>query len=202
MKKNVSVLLFTAASCLAALSCASSPAEEGPDGFVSRYLDMRSEEQGSGERFDWWYTETVEAAAVSDSVTVIKRRRESYEGGAHGSQKLAYAVFNKAGGTALGLADIMLAGSEGRLVLLLEDALRKKQELPEGAPLTEGGFFEDTVTAPENFFPGSGGLSFVWNTYEIAPYVMGIIEVTVPWGALQGVLNANGRALAAAFASL
>jgi hypothetical protein len=199
MKMNVSVLLIAAASCLTAFSCATGTAQ-GPDGFVSRYLEMRSaEDQGSGKDLAWWYTEKVETSA-SGSITVIKRQRESYEGGAHGSQELVYSVFNKADGDALKLADIVLAGQEGRLAALLMGALREKAELAEGAPLTEGGYFEDTVTAPENFFPDADGLSFVWNTYEIAPYVMGIIDVTVPWSALQGVLNANGKALETAFA--
>ena len=41
---------------------------------------------------------------------------------------------------------------------------------------------------PETFFLTPEGLGFFWNPYEIGPYVMGVIEVVIPYEKLGDAL--------------
>jgi hypothetical protein len=168
------------------------------------YTGLRTEwiPQGAARiaSFNWYYMEKVENRTVPvkgfipgrEDLLVLTKTTESYLGGAHGNSVTSCFVIDPAAVERLTLNDIF--GSREELRSLLEAELRRKYQLPEGAPLSEAGFFTDRIELPENFFltekaPDnlSGGqgadspfMHFLWNTYEIAPYVMGAIEVALP----------------------
>jgi hypothetical protein len=171
------------------------------------YAGLRAEwiPQGGARMasFNWYYTEKVENRTISvkglmpgrEKLLVLTKITESYLGGAHGNSSTACFVIDPAAAKHLALDDIFSSPEELRL--LLEAELRRQYKLPEGAPLSSAGFFEDRIELPENFSlaeaPGnsSGGPSgdspfmrFLWNTYEIAPHAMGAIEVSLPLGSL------------------
>jgi len=50
---------------------------------------------------------------------------------------------------------------------------------------------KEGFTLPENFGVVSEGLLFHWDAYEIAPYSMGPIDVTVAAGDLSAILDRN-----------
>lgn len=41
----------------------------------------------------------------------------------------------------------------------------------------------------DNFSFSHQGLVFTYNQYEVAPYVMGIITITIPWDKLKGYIR-------------
>ena len=45
------------------------------------------------------------------------------------------------------------------------------------------------LTPTENFYLGKEGITFHYNVYDIAPYVMGAIEITLPYEMMQHLLN-------------
>jgi hypothetical protein len=152
------------------------------------------------DSFNWYYMERIESRTVPvknlipgrENLLVLTKTTESYLGGAHGNTSTVCFVIDPVAVKQLTLDDIF--GSREELRRLLEAELRRQYQLPEGAPLSEAGFFEDSIELPENFFPAeeapgdaSGGspkdslsMHFLWNIYEIAPYVMGTIEVSLP----------------------
>ena len=40
-----------------------------------------------------------------------------------------------------------------------------------------------------NFMVSPEGVTYIYNQYEIGPYVMGAIRVTVPWDELEGLIE-------------
>jgi hypothetical protein len=151
------------------------------------------------DSFNWNYTEEVESRVFTEdfipgheNLLVLTKTTESYLGGAHGNYFTSYFIIDPVAGKRLLLDDIFSNREELRL--LLEAELRRRYQLPEDAPLSSAGFFEDAIELPENFFPednasadlsdgagnGSPVMRFLWNAYEIAPYVMGAIEVSLP----------------------
>ncbi|MBO6013769.1 MAG: DUF3298 domain-containing protein, partial [Bacteroidales bacterium] len=48
---------------------------------------------------------------------------------------------------------------------------------------------------PDNFFFTPKGITFVFQQYEIAPYAMGLISVTLTWDELQPLLPDDSVAL-------
>jgi hypothetical protein len=165
------------------------------------YNDLRAEWtslwDAPADSFNWYYSEEVEGRTVSvkglipgrENLLVLTKTVDSYLGGAHGNSVTSYFVIDTAAAKRLTLDDIFSSRKELRL--MLETELRRQYQLPENAPLSDAGFFNDAINLPENFSPaddeagdGSTVMRFLWNTYEIAPYVMGAIEVSLPVGEL------------------
>jgi hypothetical protein len=142
--------------------------------------------------FNWYYMEKVENKTVQvngfmpgpGNLLMLTKTTESYFGGAHGNSVTSCFVIDPVAVKRLTLDDIF--GNREELRGLLEAELRRRYQLPEGAPLSEAGFFTDRIELPENFFlaeeapEDSPFMHFFWNAYEIAPYVMGAIEVSLP----------------------
>ena len=58
----------------------------------------------------------------------------------------------------------------------------KKYDVTEADQLISEGFFDINDIAPNNnFWMNDKGVHYVYNQYEIAPYSMGPIEITIPF---------------------
>jgi hypothetical protein len=142
-----------------------------------------------GAVMNWEYTEKVEILPSGSRFLVISRSREYYLGGAHGMREKRFFTIDLERRGAIRLADLIRPDALPALREALAGALRSYAGLEAGAPLSGGGFFEDGVEAPENFFPAARGLGFQWDPYEIAPYVMGPIQVILPWEQVRDLLS-------------
>jgi hypothetical protein len=145
---------------------------------------------------NWYYNEAFAYNAGNSKLTVISREWEYYTGGAHGMRNRDYYVFSLGDKKRLALSDILLDEAKPALGDLVEAALRKQMGIPEWIPLSEQGFFENSINKLEDFFLAPQGLGFQWDPYEIGPYSMGIIEIVIPYSELQGILSAFGLSLA------
>jgi hypothetical protein len=166
---------------------------------ISRYSDqyfavkdspILLDEYGGGfpESLNWEYTETWEAGSPWPEVLVISRNLEYYLGGAHGMREKRYFVIFQ-GAQQWAVEDLIEPASWPRLEGLIAAALRVEANLEPDTPLSQGGFFEDTVGVPDNFFLTPQGLGFHWDPYEIGPYVMGSLEVLLPYEQIQDMLK-------------
>jgi hypothetical protein len=136
---------------------------------------------------NWIYTEEIQLNIPFKNLVVVSREREYYLGGAHGMREKQYAVFDIRAFRRLILRDFFKTGPA--LKSIVEEALRNYAGISQTTPLSEGGFFEDTVPVPENFFITPEGFGFHWDPYEIAPYSMGPIEIRIPFEKLQNLLK-------------
>ena len=51
------------------------------------------------------------------------------------------------------------------------------------------GFFTiEDIVPNDNFWLSAEGINYSYNQYEIAPYSMGVIDVTVPYSELKNIL--------------
>ncbi|MDR2633212.1 MAG: RsiV family protein [Treponema sp.] len=148
-------------------------------------------EEGFPKILNWEYTETLEAQFPRSGLMVLSRNREYYLGGAHGMRDKRYFVIVQDAGRPqrLVLEDLIQADAWSALEALIAQALRTQADLTEDEPLSQGGFFEDEVAVPDNFFLTPEGLGFHWDPYEIAPYVMGSMEVLLPYEQLADILK-------------
>jgi hypothetical protein len=151
--------------------------------YEGEYFEMRAvaDPDYPQENMNWFYTEIMEGDMLSSQGAVIRRSREYYTGGAHGMREREYFVLDFAEMERLGLEDVIKSGSEPALAEAVEAALRDFSNLTGETPLSQGYYFEDTVEPSKNFFLSSRGLGFHWDPYEIAPYVVGPVEILIPW---------------------
>jgi hypothetical protein len=171
-------------------------AEKRLFGYDKMYDEMRHVAERipdmSPTALNWYYNEAFANDAGNSQIAVISREWEYYTGGAHGMRNKDYYVFSLADKRQLALSDIVPEEAKPALDNLVEAALRKQMEIPDWIPLTEQGFFEESVNRLDDFFLSPQGLGFQWDPYQIAPYSMGIIEIIIPYDELEGMLVGPG----------
>ncbi|MDR2740933.1 MAG: RsiV family protein [Treponema sp.] len=170
-------------------------------GYRSQYQEEGKQSLAEGgvpsESWNWEYSETVEGTEITperaisgiNRCFVIYKSREYYLGGAHGMREKRYFLFDTVKGKRIGLDELIQKNVRMTLRRLIAAKLRVHAGLEENAPLSQGGFFTDLPEIPDNFFLTSNGLGFHWDPYEIAPYVMGSVEIIIPYDELMDVLR-------------
>lgn len=110
----------------------------------------------------------------------------TYSGGAHGMQGLIPVVFSTVTGDIVTEADIFSEGYEEPLV----ESLRKHLEdaFVDNAEDFEC-VFNKEIEPNGCFEVGKAGITYYYQPYEIAPYYIGVISVTVPWSELKGYIR-------------
>lgn len=105
-----------------------------------------------------------------------------YSGGAHGMDSLSGMTFFLDSGDVVTEDALFTEGYEERLTEALRAHLMDDIEYPEI-------LFETEITPSGNFVITEKGITYIYQRYEIGPYAMGIIEVTVPWDEIQDILK-------------
>ena len=123
-------------------------------------------------------------AAVTIDITEF-----AYTGGAHPNSRRRLVSFDVSTGRMLGVDDLTI--DVEALTSLTEQLLRADRGLEPDADLESAGFWfpEEGFTLPDNVGVVEDGLVFHWDAYEIAPYSMGPIDVTVPAEDLATVID-------------
>lgn len=104
----------------------------------------------------------------------------SYTGGAHGSSYELYRVIDLKTQKKIQLSDIVDVDKVDWNAVLLKNLGKDYQ----------GNLFEqDELSYNTNFYFDSEGITFVYNQYEIAAYVYGIIPIKVPYGDINAQLK-------------
>ncbi len=113
-----------------------------------------------------------------------------FTGGAHPNSYMTYLVFGKRSGDLLSLGNIFKPGYDSLLNKLIDGAFRKQKGLSSADDLqTKGDLFENKITHNNNFMITNDSISFYYNNYEIAAYVFGPTEITIPLSGMKEFLK-------------
>jgi hypothetical protein len=164
--------------------------------YRSMEKDYRAYSDMPSESMNWEYAETWEAAVNSPGLLVLNREKEYYFGGAHGMREKEWIVIDRKKNRQVLPSDLFPAEKLPLLRAAIEDALRERAGLVKGEKLSKGGYLEDSAEITDNFYLSSAGAGFHWDPYDIAAYVVGPVDVIIPYGKIQNLLNSAGRALA------
>ena len=161
------------------------------DSFANKYTSdyrrnfapLYREDRGDEEKRAWYeyhYNITGKTSSGREGVTVYTATIDYYEGGAHGINQRIVMNFDNKTGQQLTLADVFVPGYEQPLNELLQEALIEKVSAKDVDDLRSKGYlYSMEMFAPENFVLGEDEVTFVYNPYEIAPYAMGMVELTI-----------------------
>ncbi|WP_418306483.1 DUF3298 domain-containing protein [Phocaeicola sp.] len=116
-----------------------------------------------------------------------------YTGGAHPNSWNKWMNFEKNTGKLLALKDVFMAGSEKPISdMLLEELITEMATRLEDSSITslEGlqnaGILNSTnMYVPDNFLLEKEKVSFLYNKYDIAPYAVGIITLSLPYTSVE-----------------
>ncbi|MDC3252813.1 RsiV family protein [Crocinitomicaceae bacterium] len=112
-----------------------------------------------------------------------------FAGGAHGNGHDAYYLIDRASGRSLTLSDFVT--DTEALTSIVERYFREEKVIGESESLSDYGFWfdNDEFVVSENFKTAEDALIFFYNFYEIAPYIEGPTQLTVPISEIQHLLK-------------
>ncbi len=176
--------------------------EAGVDSFVAHYthnyihdlLPYYKEDKESGKEgmgwYNYYYHLKTDVQKGKEGVLNYIMEMNSYEGGAHGNQINTYLNFYAESGKLITLDDLFGSGYETSLNILLLKALMEKVGVTSMEALQEKGYLLWTSIYPsKNFLLRSNDIEFLYNAYEIAPYVVGVTVLKIPYDELADMLK-------------
>lgn len=116
-----------------------------------------------------------------------------YTGGAHPNSWNIWLNFDKSNGRLLTLKDVFMAGSEKPMSeMLLKELIEEMADRLEDSnikslkDLQDAGILDSTpMYVPENFLLEKEEVSFLYNKYDIAPYSVGVITLSLPYESVE-----------------
>ncbi len=159
------------------------------DDLVEEYraenLPLAESEEFHESAFRWDDDISGHFGPASDGMVSYIVTHFSYRGGAHGiTSEIAYNFDLKTGET-VAESDFFSPGYEEPLSRLLTARLPESLETPADTSM----MFIREIGPNGNFSVSEDGVTYIYNHYEIAPYAMGIIRVTLPWDDVRELLK-------------
>ena len=122
---------------------------------------------------------------------VVKQYNE-YTGGAHGIYMTTYLNMDLTLMRPLRLDDIFVGDYKEPLTDLIWNQLMADNKVTTHEALEDMGYASTgDITPTENFYLSREGVTFYYNVYDITPYSMGPVKVTIPFPMLEHLLGSN-----------
>lgn len=134
----------------------------------------------------WEATFDGEVTYNSESVISIAVSSYSNTGGAHGNTNVTFYNFDKGTGKILAINEMI--NDVNSFKKIAEKHFLSNVTLNDNESYDDY-FFGEGFQLPENIGFNDEGLILFYNTYEIAPYAMGITEFTIPFNEIEPILN-------------
>jgi hypothetical protein len=155
--------------------------------FVAVYEQGKDEPAVKGKIF------TVKSSAKvvrqDSSLITLQIGGYMYQGGAHGSTITYLYNWNTKANKPIKLGDIFKADYEAKLNEIADTIFRKNEKLSDTSSLAQNYFFKNNQFAlNNNFMITPLGLRFLYNQYEIKPYVAGQTELLIPYTKIKSLL--------------
>lgn len=173
-----------------------SPNQAGSNQSLESFADSFIQDyQKDNNTFTSWEIErNVQVVYNTNTLLTLLFEEFGFTGGAHPFNGSRFIVLNLANGNQIVLDDVMNPGYEAALNVEGERAFREARQLAEHSSLEEDGFnfVNNAFVLNDNFGVNKDGLSFIFNSYEIAPYVMGPTEFTIPYEDIRSLIRTDG----------
>lgn len=143
----------------------------------------------------YWYTMSNRNKILfqNDSLLSYAVEYSDYEGGAHGSYRITYVNINLNNLTTLSEEDLFVPDYFKPLTEKIVHQLMNRYDASVPDSLLMRGFFTlEDIMPNNNFWLDGEGMHYAYNQFEIAPYSMGIIDVTIPYSELTDILLPDG----------
>ncbi len=154
-----------------------------------------------GNDIPTWYNYEFEVKSKIesglDSIWTCDMTIFQYTGGAHPSTLLRTVNIDGITGKPVTAEDVFLAGKDWEIIqLIMKELIKETNIRMETDTITcldglhEAGILLDTeLYIPENFLLKKDGITFIYNQYDIAPYVVGNFRLTVPYNDIEPYLK-------------
>lgn len=165
----------------------STPPDQAAVEFINDFKNQESD-----YRIGWEYQLTTEIYHNANNILSIGFDSYIFTGGAHPNYSESYYNFNLKNGELIELDDFLLPNYSTRLTKLIESKIRVLYNIGPNTPLSEAGFMEDKLELNNNFSISLAGITFLYNPYEIAPYVMGEQRIFISFNEIKDLVKPDG----------
>ena len=192
---------YLLAMCLGAEYAGMKPQEavkQYEDKYIAEYRELEplyeQDLKENGENTGAWYSYYRHVAGsvqlCTNEVLVYRVEYNEYTGGAHGNYMTTFLNLDLQHLYPLRLDDIFAPEYQEPLTALLWEQLTEDIDVSNRQEAEDLGYGSTGELLPtENFRLGHEGITFHYNIYEIAPYVMGATEITLPWSRISHLLG-------------
>lgn len=181
------------------------PPQEAVDQYLQEYTDRyqslsnyyyEDKTRLEGKMPSWyWYIMNNSNTILyrNDSLLSYAVEYSDYEGGAHGSYRITYTNIDLNELVTLSEEDLFQPGYFKPLTEKIVAQLMKNYDASVPDSLLMRGFFTlEDIVPNNNFWLDGENIHYSYNQYEIAPYAMGVIDVSVPYTELSDILLPEG----------
>jgi len=148
------------------------------DSFLVSYNQAKKQFPDMPGFWSWDYSMKI----YNETPKILCLSAESYSfmGGAHPNSFTNYFNISKETGDTISLTALLSPGFETKLNALIDKKYREMKGLkPHDNLMTKGDLFENKITFNYNVAVTKDGLLFYYNAYEIAPYAVGPIKISL-----------------------
>lgn len=154
------------------------------------YYEDKARLEGEMPAWYWYFmNKSNRILFQSDSLLSYAVEYNDYEGGAHGSYRILYTNIDLKEVNTISEEDLFVPDYYKPLTQKILHHLMNQYKANEPDSLLMRGFFTiEDIVPNNNFWLNEEGIHYTYNQYEIAPYSMGVIDVTVPYSDLTDIL--------------
>ncbi len=159
------------------------------DTLAAQHRTLAPEQAG----IPWLIERTIDIIGDTLGILTLDVQEFRSTGGAHPLTMHLLSMMAPSTMKTLSLDDLVSQDQKEKLTAEAEISFRTARRIPPGEDLTKAGF-----TFPNGKFALTlnvgltrAGMVFLYNPYEIAPYVFGPTRIAVPWKGLRGILSRN-----------
>lgn len=164
--------------------------EDIASSFIRGYNDFYLENPGTVQT--WYLSIDISVIRQLHNYVALKYVHSDYAGGAHGNTAIAYLNYQPKTNQPITLDSLILPDKKDELLKVAESIFRANENLSANEPLHKAYFFENgKFSLPRNFYVAKEGLVFLYNTYEIKPYVAGTTELVIPFTSLTDIAKSH-----------
>ena len=167
--------------------------------YLNNYKDLEDEykaevakadETPVGAWFSYFEMSSDDIAYNKNDILSYTVNFENYTGGAHGAHSFTNHVIDMKTGNLIKEDDIFIEGFQEDLEQILIDRIAKQNTVENPKELENIGFFSiDEIFPNGNFLIDDNGITYTFNEYEIAAYVVGATNVHLPYEEIQYLLK-------------
>mgnify|MGYP001702308260 FL=1 len=143
-----------------------------------------------GSWFSYYEMSSDDIAFNQDDIISYTVSFENYTGGAHGAHSYNNHVVNLKTGKPITEEEIFVDNYQDNLARILVDQIAKQNNVSDAKELENIGFFSvDEIFPNGNFLVDETGITYSFNEYEIAAYVVGVTNVPLPYKEIRYLLR-------------
>jgi Protein of unknown function (DUF3298) len=142
---------------------------------------------------DIYFSNFYEIIVLHNSNNILSTQEmvSTYEGGAHPLTNYHFKNFNLLNGKEIKLNDVLLGNYMPELTKIAESRFRRHFNIPANQDLKKAGFFfnKGIFELNDNYSFSNYGITFQFNPYEVAAYVYGAPEITIPYSEIKDLIK-------------